>query len=92
LIEDFLLLRFPSLPYCRLDGSTPAEARRKIIDDFNGEESDVFCFLISTRAGGLGLNLQKVSFLCACVVCLFVCLFVCFINVFVYSFIRLFIH
>lgn len=47
--------------YCRLDGSTDYEDREKQIDDFTAEGSDKFVFLISTRAGGLGLNLMSAN-------------------------------
>ena len=40
----------------RLDGSTPAERRQGLVDKFNADRS-IFFFLISTRAGGVGLNL-----------------------------------
>jgi SNF2 family DNA or RNA helicase len=40
----------------RLDGSTPGADRQQLVDDFNHDES-VTAFLISTKAGGLGLNL-----------------------------------
>ena len=42
--------------YCRLDGSTKVDTRQKLVDDFNQDPS-LFLFLISTRAGGLGLNI-----------------------------------
>ncbi|MES1921770.1 DNA excision repair protein ERCC-6, variant 2, partial [Bonamia ostreae] len=42
--------------YFRLDGSTPICARQKMINRFNEDES-IFCFLLTTRTGGLGLNL-----------------------------------
>ena len=42
--------------YCRLDGSTKVDARQQMVDDFNRDPS-MFLFLISTRAGGLGLNI-----------------------------------
>lgn len=42
----------------RLDGSIGNEARRKAIDHFNAPQSSDFCFLLSTRAGGLGINLD----------------------------------
>jgi SNF2 family DNA or RNA helicase len=42
--------------HCRLDGSTPKEHRLKMCDDFN-EDSTLSIFLISTKAGGMGLNL-----------------------------------
>ena len=41
----------------RLDGSIKAEQRKDSIDHFNAEGSTDFCFLLSTRAGGLGVNL-----------------------------------
>jgi SNF2 family DNA or RNA helicase len=44
--------------YVRLDGSTPQSVREFVMARYNHPESDIFMFLISTRAGGLGLNLQ----------------------------------
>ena len=44
--------------YQRLDGTIPAGPRRLAIDHFNAEESQDFSFLLSTRAGGLGINLM----------------------------------
>ncbi|XVF19340.1 hypothetical protein REPUB_Repub11eG0102300 [Reevesia pubescens] len=41
----------------RLDGSTKSELRQQAMDHFNAPGSDDFCFLLSTRAGGLGINL-----------------------------------
>ena len=43
------------LPYFYLDGSTPAEQRLAMCDEFNGGAKDIF--LISLKAGGTGLNL-----------------------------------
>ena len=40
----------------RLDGQTPADKRTALVDHFNGNPS-IHCFLISTKAGGTGLNL-----------------------------------
>ena len=40
----------------RIDGSVKWEDRQAAIKGFN-EGSDIFCFLLSTRAGGLGINL-----------------------------------
>ena len=55
ILEDYFALRgFLSL---RLDGSTPAEEREKRMYKFNAPDSPFFIFLLSTRAGGLGLNL-----------------------------------
>lgn len=44
------------LPYVRLDGSTVVDERLATVDRFNTSD-DVFAFLLSTRAGGQGLNL-----------------------------------
>jgi SNF2 family DNA or RNA helicase len=55
ILEDYFVYRgYLSL---RLDGSTPAEEREKRMYKFNSPDSPYFIFLLSTRAGGLGLNL-----------------------------------
>ncbi len=41
----------------RLDGSTPSQKRHQAMDRFNAPDSPDFAFLLSTRAGGLGINL-----------------------------------
>ncbi|CAK9437972.1 uncharacterized protein LODBEIA_P23500 [Lodderomyces beijingensis] len=56
IMEDYL--RFLDMKYMRLDGSTKADERQDMLKEFNAPNSDYFCFLLSTRAGGLGLNLQ----------------------------------
>ena len=56
IMEDFL--RFRGLQYLRLDGSTKSDDRSELLRLFNAPNSPYFCFLLSTRAGGLGLNLQ----------------------------------
>jgi hypothetical protein len=45
--------------YLRLDGTTKSEDRGQLLQMFNDPESDYFLFILSTRAGGLGLNLQS---------------------------------
>ena len=45
-------------PYLRLDGATKADERGQLLELFNAPGSPYFLFLLSTRAGGLGLNLQ----------------------------------
>ena len=56
IMEDFLRLK--GLQYLRLDGSTKSDDRSELLGQFNDPNSPYFCFLLSTRAGGLGLNLQ----------------------------------
>ena len=56
IMEDFMRLR--GMTYLRLDGSTKADDRSELLKQFNAPNSPYFCFLLSTRAGGLGLNLQ----------------------------------
>lgn len=54
MLEDYMIMRGHS--YCRLDGSHSLKQRGESIEKFN-TDPDVLAFLISTRAGGLGLNL-----------------------------------
>ena len=56
ILSDYLRLR--GYPFQRLDGTIAAGPRRMAIDHFNAPESSDFCFLLSTRAGGLGINLM----------------------------------
>uniref|UniRef100_M4F7Z7 Protein CHROMATIN REMODELING 5 n=1 Tax=Brassica campestris TaxID=3711 RepID=M4F7Z7_BRACM len=55
ILAEYLSLR--GFQFQRLDGSTKAELRQQAMDHFNAPASDDFCFLLSTRAGGLGINL-----------------------------------
>ncbi|KAI0565707.1 chromatin remodeling complex / DNA-dep ATPase [Gracilaria domingensis] len=57
---DFLgyFLQSIDMKYLRLDGTTKADDRQEMLEMFNAANSEYFCFLLSTRAGGLGLNLQ----------------------------------
>jgi len=71
ILEDYCLFRaysmspIPSLltpvigvlEYCRIDGGTAHEDRIAAIDDYNKPGSEKFIFLLTTRAGGLGINL-----------------------------------
>lgn len=50
------LMEVSQYPYVRLDGSTAVDERLATVDRFNHND-DVFAFLLSTRAGGQGLNL-----------------------------------
>uniref|UniRef100_K1P321 Putative global transcription activator SNF2L4 n=1 Tax=Magallana gigas TaxID=29159 RepID=K1P321_MAGGI len=56
ILEDYFLYR--GYRYLRLDGTTKSEDRGQLLELFNQKDSPYFLFLLSTRAGGLGLNLQ----------------------------------
>ncbi|KAK7225744.1 hypothetical protein V2G26_013747 [Clonostachys chloroleuca] len=56
IMEDYL--RYRQFEYLRLDGTTKADERSDLLREFNAPDSKYFMFLLSTRAGGLGLNLQ----------------------------------
>ncbi|KAI9057725.1 hypothetical protein FKP32DRAFT_1597935 [Trametes sanguinea] len=55
IIEDFLIGE--GIKYLRLDGNTKQADRQKDMDEFNKPDSDVFIYLLTTRAGGVGINL-----------------------------------
>ncbi|KAL2244125.1 UNVERIFIED_CONTAM: putative chromatin-remodeling complex ATPase chain [Sesamum indicum] len=55
ILEDYLMFR--GHLYCRIDGNTGGEDRDASIEAFNKPGSEKFVFLLSTRAGGLGINL-----------------------------------
>ncbi|ERE65065.1 putative global transcription activator SNF2L1 [Cricetulus griseus] len=69
ILEDYCMWR--GYEYCRLDGQTPHEERedkfpevellgqRGAIEAFNAPNSSKFIFMLSTRAGGLGINLAS---------------------------------
>ncbi|EIE77396.1 hypothetical protein RO3G_02100 [Rhizopus delemar RA 99-880] len=56
IMEDFCIYR--GFRHLRLDGSTKSDDRSNLLKQFNAPDSPYFIFLLSTRAGGLGLNLQ----------------------------------
>ncbi|CAO4373930.1 unnamed protein product [Caenorhabditis nigoni] len=56
IFEDYL--NFRQYTYLRLDGSTKPDERGELLKMFNAPDSKYFLFMLSTRAGGLGLNLQ----------------------------------
>ncbi|KAJ8643936.1 hypothetical protein MRB53_005684 [Persea americana] len=58
ILEKFLIRKGYSSS--RLDGSTPMNCRQSLVDEFNSSPSKQV-FLISTRAGGLGLNLVSAN-------------------------------
>nr|XP_033465885.1 chromodomain-helicase-DNA-binding protein 3 isoform X4 [Epinephelus lanceolatus] len=55
LLEDFL--DHEGYKYERIDGGITGALRQEAIDRFNAPGACQFCFLLSTRAGGLGINL-----------------------------------
>ncbi|EWC76104.1 hypothetical protein C923_03228 [Plasmodium falciparum UGT5.1] len=55
IIDDYC--RWKNYPYLRIDGSTPGDERQVRINQFNEPNSKYFIFLLSTRAGGIGINL-----------------------------------
>ena len=57
-LESYLKSKGAS--FLRLDGSTSSNLRLGMCDQFNSDSS-IFCFLISTKAGGVGLNLTGAS-------------------------------
>ena len=50
---------FLSVEYCRIDGGTAHKDRIAAIDEYNKPGSEKFIFLLTTRAGGLGINLTS---------------------------------
>ncbi|UJR27769.1 hypothetical protein I4U23_009041 [Adineta vaga] len=57
LLQDYFSYR--NYSYLRLDGTTKADDRCELLRNFNDDNVNCFIFLLSTRAGGIGLNLQK---------------------------------
>lgn len=56
ILEDYCLWK--QYEYCRLDGDTAHEDRQNSINEFNAPGSKKFLYMLSTRAGGLGINLM----------------------------------
>lgn len=57
ILEDYCVFR--DFKYCRIDGGTAHEDRISAIDEYNKPDSEKFIFLLTTRAGGLGINLTS---------------------------------
>lgn len=57
ILEDYCVFR--EYKYCRIDGGTAHEDRIAAIDEYNAPGSEKFVFLLTTRAGGLGINLTS---------------------------------
>jgi len=56
IMEDYFSIR--GYEYLRLDGSTKSEDRAHLVQLWNSPSSPYWLFMLSTKAGGLGLNLQ----------------------------------
>ena len=56
ILSDYMTLR--GYIFQRLDGNVSSDMRKKSIEHFNAPGSPDFVFLLSTRAGGLGINLE----------------------------------
>lgn len=54
IIEQFI--KDQNFSYLRMDGGTIVKSRMSLVEEFNSNEN-IFLFLLSTRVGGLGLNL-----------------------------------
>lgn len=61
LLQDFCV--HMGYTFCRLDGHTPTNQRQRLVDSFNSPYSQNFVFLLSSKAGGVGLNLIGASHL-----------------------------
>jgi SWI/SNF-related matrix-associated actin-dependent regulator of chromatin subfamily A member 5 len=59
ILEDYM--RLVGYKYARIDGNTKGEDRDAAIADYNEPGSEKFVFLLSTRAGGLGINLATAN-------------------------------
>ncbi len=51
------MCRENSWGFCRLDGSVTMKKRQKMVDEFNDPSTPLIAFLLSSKAGGCGLNL-----------------------------------
>jgi ATP-dependent DNA helicase len=55
ILESYMQIK--KYQFCRLDGNVKQTDREERIQEFQKKDSKIFCFLVSTRAGGLGINL-----------------------------------
>jgi superfamily II DNA/RNA helicase len=56
ILEDYCMMR--GHKFCRIDGNTSTADREDQMQEYNAPGSEKFVFLLSTRAGGLGINLH----------------------------------
>ncbi|KAJ2559999.1 DNA repair protein rhp26, partial [Coemansia sp. RSA 1836] len=55
-IIERMIAAMPQMVYRRMDGSTPVQHRSAMVDEYNADPS-IFVFLLTTKVGGLGINL-----------------------------------
>lgn len=55
ILDDYL--QWKGYKYSRITGDTKMDERQALLDDFNAPDSDKFVFMLTTRAGGVGINL-----------------------------------
>ncbi|KAJ2791158.1 DNA repair protein rhp26, partial [Coemansia guatemalensis] len=55
-IIERMVEHMPETQYRRMDGTTPVQHRTAMVDEFN-RSPDIFVFLLTTKVGGLGINL-----------------------------------
>jgi SWI/SNF-related matrix-associated actin-dependent regulator of chromatin subfamily A containing DEAD/H box 1 len=61
------IFKMQKIKYLLLTGATAVDVRQSLVDEFNENES-IPCFLLSTKAGGMGINLTAASVVILCVV------------------------
>ncbi|KAJ7029096.1 P-loop containing nucleoside triphosphate hydrolase protein [Mycena alexandri] len=54
-IEHFLVCE--GYHFLRMDGNTPVDERQRGMDQFNAPDSEIFIYILTTRSGGVGINL-----------------------------------
>ena len=62
------IFKMQKIKYLLLTGATAVDVRQSLVDEFN-EDASIPCFLLSTKAGGMGINLTAASvvILCVCI-------------------------
>jgi SWI/SNF-related matrix-associated actin-dependent regulator of chromatin subfamily A containing DEAD/H box 1 len=62
------VFKLKKIKYLLLTGATAVDIRQSLVDEFN-EDDSISCFLLSTKAGGMGINLTAASvvILCVCI-------------------------
>lgn len=61
------ILKMRDIQYSVLTGSTPVDVRQTLVDEFT-EDPTISVFLLSTKAGGMGINLTAASVVILCVI------------------------